>query len=118
MVSPIFLAFPGSTWRTDVEATWTYLSTYYGIVGTQYAGTHIHVGLEPDYSLTDLKRVAQAVIHFEPAFEALVPRARRGNVHARSNWLDAPGLARKGKSRSGSVAAIEEVSCFQDLLYL
>ena len=79
------------------------------------AGTHIHIGLEPDYSLTDLKRIAQAIIHFETAFEVLVPRCRRGNIHAKSNWLNAPGLAQSGRSRPESIAAIENVICFRDL---
>lgn len=118
MVSPIFRAFPGATWRQDVEATWRYLCGNYDIVGTHKAGTHVHVGLEPDYTLTDLKRVAQAVIHFEPAFEYLVPRCRRINPYAKSNWLDSPGLARKGKSRPESIAALGAVNHPQELLSL
>lgn len=116
MVSPILRAFPDSMWRGDVEATWRFLSRNYDIVGNHMAGTHIHVGFEPEYSLTDLKRIAQAVIHFETAFEALVPRTRRGNRFIKSNWLDAPGLARKGLTRGDSIAAIGEVSHFYQLL--
>ncbi|ERF75865.1 hypothetical protein EPUS_01231 [Endocarpon pusillum Z07020] len=118
LVSPLFRAYPGSRWREDVEATWAYLSANYDIAGNTLAGTHIHIGLEPDYSLTDLKRIAQAVIHFETAFEALVPRCRRGNIHVKSNWLDAPGLAQSGRSRPKSIDAIEKVICFQDLVNL
>lgn len=118
MVSPMFRAFSGSRWREDVEATWSYLSQHYDIIGTKLAATHIHIGLEPAYSLTDLKRLAQAVIHFETAFELLVPCARRENIYAKSNWLDAHGLARKGKSRRESIVAIEEVANIHDLLDL
>lgn len=118
LVSPLFRAFPSSRWREDVEATWTYLSANYDIAGNASAGTHIHIGLEPEYSLTDLKRISQAVIHFETAFEVLVPRCRRGNIHAKSNWLHAPGLARTGRSRPESIAALGSVICFRDLVDL
>jgi Putative amidoligase enzyme len=118
MVSPIFLSSPGSRWREDVEVTWRYLSRNYDVAGSHRAGTHIHVGLVPDYTLLDLKRVAQAVIHFEPALEALVPLARRENWHAKSNWLDAPWLARKNKSRAESIAIIEKIQSSSALVYL
>lgn len=97
---------------------WRYLEENYHVLGTHLAGTHIHIGLEPGYSVTDLKRLAQAVIHFEPAFEILVHPSRRGNVYAQSNWLYAPGLARNGLSRPASIAAIEGIGQAADLVNL
>jgi transposase InsO family protein len=56
----------------------------------------------------EIKRIAQAIIHFEPALEVLVPDHRRRTHFAKSNWLHANFLAADNKSRSQSVAYIEE----------
>jgi Putative amidoligase enzyme len=109
MVSPVFRAFPNSKWREDVEATWRYLLKSYDIAESTLASTHIHIGLDTGYTFAEVKQTAQAVVHFESAFEVLVPRARRGNHYVKSNWLDAPGLGRANKSRSESIATIEAV---------
>ena len=109
MISPILKAFPGSTWRTDVETMWRFLQLRYNIFGSEHCATHVHVSIEPRATLQDLKRIAQAIIHFETAIEALVPPDRRGNRYAKSNWLDGPEFGRKGKSRRESIAAIEHV---------
>jgi Putative amidoligase enzyme len=118
MVSPIFRAFPDSEWREDVEVTWRYLLKNYDIADSTLASTHIHIGLETGYTFAEVKQIAQAVIHFESAFEGLVPRARRGNHYVKSNWLDAPGLGRANKSRSESIATIEAVPHPRALLEL
>ena len=101
-----------------MEVVWRYLEENYYVLGTHLAGTHIHIGLEPAYTLTDLKRIAQAVIHFEPAFEVLVHPSRRGNTYARSNWLYSPGLAQKDMSRAASIAAIQGIRRPYDLVDL
>lgn len=110
MVSPIHRAFPGSIWRTEVDEMWDYIQANYHVTANYRCSTHIHIGREPGYELSDMKRIAQAVIHFETAFEALVPPERRENIYAKSNWLDAPGLARANLSRAESIAAIEAIS--------
>lgn len=107
LVSPIFRAFPGSRWRENVEATWTYLTNHYEITANDNCSTHIHISLDPVLSSLEVKRIAQAVIHFEPAFEALVPPARRQNDFVKSNWLDSPTLSQEDKSRSELISAIE-----------
>ena len=107
MVSPILWAFPGSRWREDVEATWKYLKNQYHVTANDRCSTHIHISLDPFYTAPEIKRIAQACIHFEPAFEALVPKTRRQNSYVKSNWLDSPSLARENKSRSQLIAEIE-----------
>lgn len=107
MISPIFNAYPGSGWRRHVIATWNFLEQHYSITTNDSCATHIHVSLVPNYDLKDLKRLAVSIIHFEPAFEALVPEARKGNPFCKSNWLDSPRLGRAGLSRSESIAEIE-----------
>lgn len=107
LVSPIFRAFPGSRWREDVEATWKYLKDHYKITANENCSTHIHISLDPFFTLPEIKRIAQAVIHFEPAIEALVPPDRRENAYVKSNWLDSPILTHKNRSRSEVIAVIE-----------
>ncbi|KAF7505495.1 hypothetical protein GJ744_000742 [Endocarpon pusillum] len=107
MISPIFDVYPLSGWRRHVIATWNFLEQHYSITTRDSCATHLHVSLVPHYDLKDLKRVAVSIIHFEPAFEALMPEARRGNPFCQSNWLDSPCLAPAGLSRSESIAEIE-----------
>jgi Putative amidoligase enzyme len=113
MITPLFVAFAGSRWRRHVEATWRYLQNSYKITDNLNCGTHIHVSVEGGYSLEEIKRVAQATVHFEPAFEALVPEHRTSrNIWTRSSWLGSPDLAAKDLSRAGCIQLIEEASDF------
>lgn len=107
MVSPILAVFSGSKWREDVEATWKYLQDQCHITTNRRCSTHIHLSLDPFYTIPEIKRIAQACIYFEPAFEAIMPPVRRFNPYAKSNWLDSPTLARGDTSRSELIAAIE-----------
>lgn len=77
LVSPKFDVRPHSAWRENVQATWDYLQQNYSIESNDLCGTHIHVSLIPVFELSDLQRIACAVIHFETAFEALMPPERR-----------------------------------------
>jgi hypothetical protein len=118
MITPLFVAFPGSHWRGHVEATWSYLQQYYEITGDKDCGTHVHVSLEGGYSLEELKLVAQAALHFEPSFEALIPESRRHHRETRSSWIDSREFAIKGKSRADSILMISRVTNFHTLLRL
>ena len=111
MVSPIFNVTTDPQWRDHAKATWQNLTRNYEISGNDACSTHIHVSLQPDYCLTDLKQIASSVIYFELAIEALVPEYRRGdedggNEYAKSNWLNSSELAKRGKTRSESIDEI------------
>lgn len=110
MTSPLLVASPGSQWRRHVEATWMYLQKAYEITKNENCATHIHISVKGGYSLQEIKRVAQASIYFEPAFDALVPPHRRVDDRwAQSSWLDSPKLARAGRSRAQSATLIGQV---------
>lgn len=81
---------------------------HYHISATEKCSTHIHISLDPIYTLPEIKRVAQAVIHFETAFEALVPAVRRNNHFVKSNWLDSSSLVIENKTRSQIITEIDE----------
>jgi hypothetical protein len=118
LVTPTFDVAPNSQWRNLIKATWGYLTQHYKVEANPVLGSQIDVSLTPDYTLTDLRRIASSAIHFEPALEALLSEHRDrhpdtqgpGNPNARSNWLDSPLLARHGFSRSRSIAAIESAT--------
>lgn len=69
-------------WRSDLETLCSHLN---GMDCSPQCGTHIRVSLSPKYDLEKVKRIAQAVLHFEPAFEDLVPAYRRNHRYAKSN---------------------------------
>jgi Putative amidoligase enzyme len=121
LISPILYVFPKSSWRSDVTATWNFFEKEYNIkdyLGKSDNGTHIHISLQPAFDLQDLKRLASSIIHFEPAFEALMPEHRRGNAHAISNFLGSPHLQRQGRSRSESIVDIERTTDIPSLFRL
>ncbi len=119
MITPLFVAFPDSGWRGHVRATWNYLQQHYEITDNKDCGTHVHVSVEGGYTLEELKRIASAVLHFEPAFEALVPEHRREDCeYARSSWIDSREFAPKGLSRAQSILVISDVADFHLFLGL
>lgn len=119
LVSPILRAMPGSRWREDVEAVWQYLLANYRILADPLGcSTHVHISLEPFYSISELKRIAQAVIHFEPAFEVFVGSSRRANLFAKSNWLDSSTVAKKDRTRSQLIADIERGASEREIVRL
>lgn len=116
MVSPILHAFPGSNWRNHVKATWNFLHQNYKITGNDDCATHVHVSLDPPYKVTEIKKIAQAVIHFEPAIEVVVPDSRRANRYCKSNWLNAPGFLRAKRTRPETIASLERETYLLDVL--
>ena len=88
------------------------------MTGNDACGTHVHISIAEGYSATVLKRIAWSVIHFEPAFEAIVPPDRRGNEYARSNWIDNKHFGYARKSRAQSIALIEECTQIRDIVEL
>jgi hypothetical protein len=118
LLTPTFDIAPNSQWRNLIKATWGYLTQHYKVEANPVLGSQIDVSLTPHYTLADLRRIASSAIHFEPALEALLSEHRDRHPHthglsnpnARSNWLDSPLLARRGLSRSHSIAAIESAA--------
>ena len=90
MKSPKMGTCQKSNWKDQVRATWAFVEKYYIIRRTTQCSTHVHISAlrgsegRSGFGLQDLKKIAQCVIHFEPALEALAPEERRGNVYASS----------------------------------
>lgn len=121
MTTPLFRAYKGSPWREEVKETWAFLKRNYvlctdviledSVFAKTGCATHVHISIRRGFRHVDLQRIAQFIIHFEPAIEALLPEERRGQLFARSNWLDNKNFIRAKKTRR---QAIEEIGQTKD----
>lgn len=108
-------------WKDVIRATWTYLLKYYTIIpeASSECGTTIQISHGRDCTLPELKKIAAAIIHFEPVLSVLVNQreeaAKTNNGSStpiiKRNWRDNPRLgAGKAKlTRPQSIAAIESI---------
>jgi Putative amidoligase enzyme len=116
MTTPLFRAYKGSPWREEIKETWKFLKKNYVIsinaVPEDRAfektgcATHVHISIRRGFQLFDMQKIAQFVIHFEPAIEALLPEERRGQLFARSNWLDNKNFVTGKKTRRQAINEI------------
>jgi hypothetical protein len=72
------------------------------------SNTVVSIFLNASTSRTDHKRIAQAIIHFEPVFDLLMPDQHESELFIRRNWRDHPRLANFNQAES--IALIEEIS--------
>lgn len=116
--SPIFVSFPGSPWRSRLLRTWDYLMNQFYITANERCGTHIHVSIQLGYDLDDLKRIAKAAFYFEPAFDALVPPHRRGDVnrYAQNLWLGPLHSDIRSIDRLELLKSIDDITHFATFL--
>lgn len=63
-----------------------YLDTLCAIRSNRSCGFHIHLSpMGGEWTLNELNGISIGIIHFERAFEAMIPETRRGNQFIRSN---------------------------------
>ena len=62
--------------------------------------------------------MCQSIIHFEPAFEALLPPDRLSNEYARSNWLDNANFGHQKLTRQQSMDMIQSAPTIRDLVLM
>ena len=76
---------------------WSIVEGLCHIETNETCGTHIHVSLAngQEWQLEHVKSIARSILHFEPAFEVLVPAHRRGNEYTKSNRMDNPSFEHK-----------------------
>lgn len=118
IISPILRFQKNSAWRQHVQTLWAFLGSDYRVSADATCSTHVHVSKAEGYTAEQLKRLAQAVIHFEPAFEALVPSERRKNEYARSNWIDNKNFGYQRLSRQESIALLERCTTVREIVDL
>lgn len=111
LMSPAFNTATHPRWRESVQETWSYLIRYYDIQGTS---TTILVDCNTDFAAsppipTQFKRIAQAIIHFEPVLDLFVPARAGTTVVTKGNWRDNPLLGRANQTQAESIALIEDI---------
>ena len=115
-------------WASQVKETWAFLKRHYVLSKTTMCGTHVHISMQRGVQrgsairigmgLQNMKKIAQCVIHFEPALEALVAPERRGNLFAASNWIDNMRFAARTITRLVAIEAIGRCARESDLINL
>jgi len=76
LISPI-LRFNESRFRDLVRGVWDRISRSCTISTNESCGTHVHISQDTGFHVLDAMAIARAVLHFEPAINALVPPHRR-----------------------------------------
>lgn len=73
------------------------IEDYCSFTTNRSCGTHVHIspGVGLMWAIGDLKKIACAILHFEKAWNVIVPAARRRNKYAKSNRFDNPKLSMK-----------------------
>jgi hypothetical protein len=74
----------GERWRTTVQKGWDWLQQH-SPTTTVHCQNYFWVMTEDRLGTNELKRIARAILHFEPAFVDLVPRHRPRNPSVKAN---------------------------------
>ena len=97
---------------------WNFLDTHYHIIAEPGVNsTHVHVSKKSTYTIEEAQRVAIAIIHWEPAWLAIVPVEWQTDSLLRSIYLE--NFARyKGWTRARVIREIEAKKKSGDLINL
>lgn len=69
-----------------MDAVWWVLSTKFNTSSTAQCSTHVHISpTQGSWTLSQVKRVAKAVLYYERSIDTLLPQERRQNIWAQSN---------------------------------
>jgi hypothetical protein len=107
LMSPAF--YGSSPWRDHVEGLWSYLNEHYVIQEDHRSNTEVQIILDPLFTIMDTKRIAQAVIHFEPIFDLFMPDLHESTNFTRKIWRDHPQLGGANLNQAESIARVEEI---------
>ena len=103
-VSPILSFCPDSAWKEEVKTHWATLLEIGRVNVNNSCATHVHISRkaksgpkkELDWTTEELRRVAQAVLYFDKAFDAILAPSRRGDFKTRSNRANNKKLGNRG----------------------
>ncbi|EJT76841.1 hypothetical protein GGTG_06755 [Gaeumannomyces tritici R3-111a-1] len=78
LVSPVY---PSDwTWAADLDVIFSVLHSSFTVVESGNCSTHVHVSTYPPLEADELATLGKAILYFEPALDALVPKGRRGST--------------------------------------
>ncbi|KAF7508084.1 hypothetical protein GJ744_009666 [Endocarpon pusillum] len=96
------------SWQTHIEALWTFLNRHYVVKGDADFNTGIVVrGMNRTFTVPYIKRISQAIVHFEPFIMGTIVNRIRSARPVKGNWRDNPRLGVANLGRPRSIAAIE-----------
>ncbi|KAL9081529.1 MAG: hypothetical protein Q9159_007291 [Coniocarpon cinnabarinum] len=115
LISPIL---PPSIFREIINPVWTYLPNHYEITSEGLlTTTHVHLATtNPVFSLPQLQLIAAAAIHWEPAWEAVIPW--RGNRTAKSVFMENRHFAPKRVTRAEAIEELKAQKSREELIDL
>ena len=93
-MSPIIEYKTGFFWRQVVTHLLDCIRTDYVAETNHTCGTHVHISPlnKTPWDLESLKSICRSIIHFEGAFEVIIPPIRRITYFCRNNRLGSPAL--------------------------
>ena len=121
LISPLLSTSSEVPWYQHVERTWECLNKHYEIRGDGQSYSQIYINIEPPWTSVQIQRITQAIVHFEPALDLLVPHGIRAGWHRLagsatrmndSNSSLSKTALREGwhnKTRAQSIAEIDDV---------
>ena len=107
LISPI-LRFNESRFRDLVRGVWHRLHASCSIQTNETCGTHVHVSPSNGFHVRDAKAVARAILFFEPAIDALVPRHRREGTYCKRFYVSHPVFSKLLPEQA--IALVDNVS--------
>lgn len=117
-VSPIFYYRDGSRWANQIKRLSDYISRYTQPEMDETTGIHIHVSpVNGRWSLVDLKRIAQAIIHFDDPLKTLFPDHKYTQAHLKSNLRHNRILNELPAGKSPSIV-IQDAKTIDELIYI
>jgi hypothetical protein len=107
--SPLFNTATNPHWRDAVTEAWAYLTRNYEIQGGNQCLTTIGLQYVPDAPALQLRRIAQAIIHFEPVLDLFMPDRAGSEVVRRRNWRDNPMLGQDNTTQAEAIDLIQDI---------
>jgi hypothetical protein len=130
LISPLLFTSDEVPWHQHVERTWECLNKHYEIRADGQSHNQIYINIEPPWTSVQIKRIGQAIVHFEPALDLLAPHGSKASWHRlagsanRMNDSDSSlsttslREGRHNKTRTQSIAEIEDVIGTRQILRL
>ncbi|KAF2745039.1 hypothetical protein M011DRAFT_460517 [Sporormia fimetaria CBS 119925] len=91
LVTPVF-KFSERDWHQELSTAWSQLKGFGPVAENPHCSTHVHLSPKPSparpngtWELSDVQKIAKAVLYFERAVDAVMPARRWLNPYCQSN---------------------------------
>ncbi|KAF7508052.1 hypothetical protein GJ744_009634 [Endocarpon pusillum] len=109
LTSPLFHNSDPALWQEHVAMTWTYLTKYYQIREDAQCYNKVYINFDrSSWEFGDVKKIAQAITHFEPALDLLLHNGMSRSNSWLNNLPDTCFMEEANRTRSQAIAAIQD----------